>query len=144
MKIKIKRTDSCLLPIPKYETEGASGFDLRANTDRAIELGPGNRYTFPTGFKFEVPTGYELQIRPRSGLARKYGVSAVMGTVDSDFRGEVQVVVQNHGRLSYVIQPGDRIAQGIIQKVEQVEFEETKELSKTNRSEDGFGSTGTK
>jgi dUTP pyrophosphatase len=143
MKIKVlKLTDNHKIKIPTYQTKGASGFDLCAAIDRPIELGPGNRYGIPTGLAFEIPEGYELQIRPRSGLAFNWGVMTSFGTVDSDYRGEVKLNMINHGRVNCTISPGDRIAQGVICPVQRVEIEEVTALSPTDRGNKGFGSTG--
>lgn len=142
MKLKLKRLGDCKLPLPKYHTDGASGFDLCANLDRSVELGPGNHYTVPTGFAFEIPEGYELQVRPRSGLAFKHMVMTTLGTIDSDYRGEVKLNMVNFSKREYVIRPGDRIAQAVLTPVVQASFEEVIELSKTDRANQGFGSTG--
>lgn len=142
MNIRIKNISEKQSYLPKYQSVGAVGFDLCAAIDRAIELGPNNRQTIGTGLCFEVPPGFELQIRPRSGLASGFGVNAILGTVDSDYRGEVKVILQNTGRTSYVVGPGDRIAQGVIVPVTLVEFEVVEELTKTERGTRGFGSTG--
>lgn len=143
-KIKVKRVNECRLDLPSYHSEGASGFDLSANIDRSVELGHTNHYTVPTGFAFEVPEGYELQIRPRSGLAFKHNVSVSMGTIDSDYRGEVKLNMVNHGRVPYVIMPGDRIAQAVLVPIIRANLIEVEELSKTERGARGFGSTGNK
>lgn len=145
MQVKIKKKEiDHRIKIPEYKTAGASGFDLCAFIDRSIELGPGNRNSIPTGLCFEIPEGFELQIRHRSGLAFEFGVIVISGTVDSDYRGEVKINVMNHGRTSFVISPGDRIAQGVICPVVRAEFEMVEELSKSNRGNLGFGSTGLK
>lgn len=142
MKLKLKRLFDCRFDLPKYETEGSAGFDLRAHLDRPVELGPNNHYTFSTGFCFELPAEYELQIRPRSSLTIKHRILCQFGTVDSDYRGEVRVQLVNMGRSSYVVMPGERIAQAVIAPIIKVEFEEVNELSKTERGSQGFGSTG--
>lgn len=143
MKVKVSKADAdSLVKIPTYATEGSAGFDLVSAESRSVELGPDNKYGFKTGLKFEIPEGYEMQIRPRSGLAFKHGVVTSFGTIDSDYRGEVMINLMNHSRVSCVISPGDRIAQGIIAPVTRVEFEMVDELSKTVRGKKGFGSTG--
>lgn len=146
MKLKIKRLHtwaSTPPEVPDYETPGSAGFDFRASIDRSIELGPGQRHTLPTGWAFEIPEGFEMQVRSRSGLASKHGIVAVLGTIDSDYRGEVQVILQNTSRINYTISNGERIAQGVIAPVLRVEFEVNTELSTTDRK-GGFGSTGVK
>src|ERR1044072_6169295 len=121
MKVKDCKADpDSLVKVPTYATEGAAGFDLVNAEERTVELGPGNKYTFKTGLKFEIPPGYEMQVRPRSGLAFKHGTATTFGTIDSDYRGEVKVNLINHGMGSTFIQPGDRIAQGVIVPVQQV------------------------
>lgn len=135
------------LPLPAYETAGAAGFDLRAAlpSDRQIILLPGKRILIPTGFIFEIPEGYEGQIRPRSGLALKDGITCLNapGTIDSDYRGEVKVLLINHGEEDFAITRGMRIAQFLIAPVTQVAFEERVTVEETSRGAGGFGSTGT-
>jgi len=148
------------LPVPRYETEGAAGFDLCAqlsghagaqrfqrNADTkclAYVIEPGEHAYFPVGFAFEIPAGYEMQVRPRSGLALRYMVTAwhPIGTVDSDYRGEVQAALHNRSAVPYIVWHGDRIAQGVIAPVVRAELEEVPELSNTQRGRAGFGSTG--
>ncbi len=137
------------LPLPSYETPGAAGADIRANLrpeDRAsgFTLDPMHRAIVPTGLRVEIPLGYEMQIRPRSGLAVKHGITLpnTPGTIDSDYRGPLGVALINLGAEPYTIQHGDRIAQMIIAPVVQVEFEVVESLSDTARGEGGFGSTG--
>jgi dUTP pyrophosphatase len=136
------------LDLPAYETAGAAGMDLRAANDaRApIALAPGERTLVPTGFVFEIPDGFEAQIRPRSGLAYKDGVTCLNtpGTIDSDYRGEVQVLLINHGRDVFVIERGMRIAQMVIAPVAQARVEERTLAGGTQRGSGGFGSTGRK
>lgn len=143
MKI-IKFHDEAL--IPKYQTAGAAGFDFHARLDAPYTMRPGEIHAFQTGVGVEIPDGYELQIRSRSGLAYKHQVSLLngVGTIDSDYRGEMSVLLKNHGETDFVVEPGMRIAQGIVAKYERVEFEEVEELSETDRSSGGFGSTGLK
>lgn len=134
--------------LPVYETEGAAGADLRANfpeSDRAgITLAPGERRLVPTGISVEIPPGFEMQIRPRSGLALKQGISLpnTPGTIDSDYRGPLGVILINLGHEPVRIDHGDRIAQAVVAPVLQVSFEETETLSDTLRGGGGFGSTG--
>ncbi|MGD9863176.1 MAG: dUTP diphosphatase [Pseudodonghicola sp.] len=134
------------LPLPSYETPGAAGADLRANLpDRgAIELAPGARALVPTGLRIEIPDGYEVQIRPRSGLALKHGITLpnAPGTIDSDYRGPLGVIVLNAGTESFRIGHGDRIAQMVVAPVVLARFDLADELSETARGAGGFGSTG--
>jgi dUTP pyrophosphatase len=135
------------LPLPTYETAGAAGVDLRAALpeDRKIILLPGKRVLVPTGLIFEIPAGFEGQVRPRSGLALKHGITCLNtpGTIDSDYRGEVQVLLINHGEEDFAITRGMRIAQLVIAPVIQARIEERVELAETSRGAGGFGSTGT-
>lgn len=134
------------LELPSYETRGAAGMDLRAAvpSGEPLTLQPGERTLVPTGFIFEVPQGYEAQIRPRSGLAIKNGVTCLNspGTVDSDYRGEVKVILANLGQEVFIIERGMRIAQMVIAPVTQVVVSEVTETSQTARGAGGFGSTG--
>jgi dUTP pyrophosphatase len=134
------------LDLPAYETSGAAGMDLRAAVDEAepLLISPRNRALVPTGFVFEVPAGYEAQVRPRSGLAFKHGITCLNtpGTIDSDYRGEVKVLLINHGAEDFVITRGMRIAQMVIAPVTQACVVEATELSPTIRGAGGFGSTG--
>ena len=141
MKLKIKKLNSNAV-IPKYQTAGAAGFDLHSIDEEVIA--PKEWKLIGTGLAFEIPCGYELQIRPRSGLALKNGITVLNspGTIDSDYRGEVGVVLINHSNDEFKICIGDRIAQGVIARIEQVTFEETDELSDTLRGKGGFGSSG--
>lgn len=135
------------LPLPAYETAGAAGVDLRAALpeDRQIILLPGKRVLVPTGLIFEIPEGFEGQIRPRSGLALKHGITCLNtpGTIDSDYRGEVQILLVNHGEEDFAIIRGMRVAQLIIAPVTQAIIEERVTIAETGRGEGGFGSTGT-
>lgn len=130
--------------VPEYKTEGAAGMDLCAAISEPITLKPLERYLIPTGLKIELEHGYEAQIRPRSGLSIKHGISLIncVGTVDEDYRGEVCVGVVNLSNEEYTIQPDERIAQMVIARVEQAKIEVVTELSDTARGEGGFGSTG--
>ncbi len=136
------------LALPDYQSALAAGFDLAAAVPEGtpLRLQPGERALVPTGFSFELPAGYECQVRPRSGLALKYGVTVLNspGTVDADYRGEIQVLLINHGPSAFEIARGDRIAQMIVQPVIQARLEEREELGETGRSDGGFGSTGRK
>ncbi|MBL8048690.1 MAG: dUTP diphosphatase [Chthonomonas sp.] len=128
--------------IPAYETSGAAGVDLR--TTAKIRLEPGERTLAPTGLKMQIPAGYEGQIRPRSGLALKRGLSMVNspGTIDSDYRGEIGIILINHGQETIELEAGERIAQMVFCPVTQVEFEAVESLDETSRGAGGFGSTG--
>ncbi len=134
------------IDLPSYETRGAAGMDLRAAVDAAtpLTLAPGRRALVPTGFVFEIPAGYEAQIRPRSGLAFKHGITCLNtpGTIDSDYRGEVKVLLINHGDEDFVITRGMRIAQMVIAPVTQLPVLEVTETTQTARGAGGFGSTG--
>jgi dUTP pyrophosphatase len=134
------------LALPAYETAGAAGCDLRAAIDAAAPfvLAPGERAMVPTGLSIALPEGWEAQVRPRSGLAAKFGVACVNspGTIDADYRGEVKVILINHGTDEFVIRRGDRIAQMVIAPVWQAAFIETETLDETARGAGGFGSTG--
>ena len=147
VRIRIRRLDSCKdVPLPEYETEGASGMDLRAAVEGKVVLNPGEVRLIPTGLVVSIPRGYEAQIRPRSGLALKYGVGMVNspGTIDSDYRGEIGLVMINWGQAPFVIQRGDRVAQMVISKVTRAEFSEVNDLESTKRGEKGFGHSGVK
>jgi dUTP pyrophosphatase len=130
--------------VPRYMTGNSAGLDLAAAIDAPITIAPGDRVVIGTGLAMEMPLGYEGQVRPRSGLARKHGVTVINapGTIDSDYRGEVQILLINTGREPVPIAPGDRIAQLVIAKVEQAVIEEVEVLGETDRGEGGFGSTG--
>lgn len=130
--------------LPRYQSELASGFDVRACLEKEMILKPGERALVPTGLAFEIPAGFEIQARPRSGLAIKQGISLVNtpGTIDADYRGEVKIIVINHGQEPVEIKNQDRIAQLVLCPVVQADFEIVKSLSDTNRGAGGFGSTG--
>lgn len=142
MFVKILKNNE--FDLPKYETEGSSGMDLRANIDETIVLKPLERYLVPTGISLEIPRGYEAQIRARSGLAIKHGISLVngIGTIDSDYRGEIKVILINLGNEDFEINKGDRIAQMIFAKVEMAEVREVKVIESSERGSGGFGHTG--
>lgn len=133
------------LPLPAYETAGAAGLDLRAALpEGSLRLEPGERLLVPTGLVLELPVGTEGQVRPRSGLALRHGVTLLNtpGTVDADYRGEVKVILINHGQQAFTVEHGDRIAQLVVAAVLQAEIVEVAELSETRRGAGGFGSTG--
>ena len=132
------------LPLPAYETEGAAGMDVRAAVDATLVLAPGAIALVPTGLAIEVPPGYEMQVRPRSGLAAKHGITLPNSpaTIDSDYRGEVRVIVQNRGQEPFAVERGLRIAQFVLQRVPRVAWVEATELSTTERGAGGFGHTG--
>lgn len=132
------------LPLPAYATPGAAGVDLLAAVDSELVIQPGERRLISTGFKMAIPEGYEGQVRPRSGLALRHGISMVNspGTIDSDYRGVVQIIVINHGGEPFPVQRGDRIAQLVIAPITRAKFIESEELPETKRNEGGFGHTG--
>ncbi len=142
MQVKIINRSSH--PLPQYETIGSAGLDLRANTSEPITLGSLERAIVPTGLFIELPYGYEAQIRPRSGLSIKKGLSLVNspGTIDSDYRGEIGIIMVNLSPEPKIIEPGERIAQMVIAEYKQIEWAEVEVLSETARGAGGFGSTG--
>lgn len=142
--IKVKIVNKSKNPLPKYETQGAAGMDLRANIEEAIVLKPLERKLIPCGIYVELPQGYEAQVRARSGLSLNHGITLIngTGTVDCDYRGEWRVPLVNLSDTEYVLNPGERIAQVVISKYERIEWEEVEELSATDRGVLGFGSTG--
>ena len=142
-KVLIKRLDP-KVKLPAYKTEGASGMDLMAFIDKTIFLKPKTSTLVPTGLSVAFSKNFEIQIRPRSGLAAKNNISVLNtpGTIDSDYRGEIKVIIFNHGNNDFIINNGDRIAQMILTPVEKMELEETNDLPETLRGEGGFGSTG--
>lgn len=131
-------------PLPEYATESSAGMDLRAHLSAPVVLEPGSRTIVPTGLFVALPSGTEMQIRPRSGLAAKFGVTVLNapGTIDADYRGEIGVILVNLGKEDFVIQPGERVAQAVLAKYERISWEETQQLSETTRGDGGFGSTG--
>ncbi len=143
MKVRIINNSSN--PLPSYETDLSAGMDLRANLKEDITLKPLERHLTPTGLHIELPEGFEAQVRPRSGLAHKHGISVLNtpGTIDADYRGEIKVILINLSNQEYTIKNGDRIAQMIISKHERAELEATDNLNNTKRGEGGFGHTGT-
>ena len=130
--------------LPKYESLNAAGLDIRANIQEEMVINPGEIKLIPTGIFMEIPSGYECQVRPRSGLALKKGITVLNtpGTIDADYRGEVGVILINHSKNSTTVSNGDRIAQLVFNKFEQIEWENESELSTTKRGDGGFGSTG--
>ena len=149
--VKLKRVDESdkSVALPEYESKGAAGADLRANLpmgerDSGVLLLPGHRALIPTGLAMEIEPGYEVQVRPRSGLALKHGVTVLNapGTIDADYRGQVSVILINHGDTNYAIAHGERIAQMIVAPAMQANLQETDALGETARGAGGFGSTG--
>lgn len=146
MSVIIKIINQSDNPLPAYATSGSSGMDIRAFLNGAVTLQPLERYLVPTGIFVEIPEGYEIQVRPRSGLAVKQGITCLNtpGTIDADYRGEVKVILINLSKEPQTIHPGDRIAQLVVQQVEQAIWESVGMLSVTERNEGGFGHTGKK
>ena len=144
LQVKIINTSSN--PLPKYATVASAGVDLYANNESPVSLDSLERAMIPTGLFMELPLGYEAQVRPRSGLAAKHGISLVNtpGTIDADYRGEIKVILVNLSKEPFTIQKGERIAQMVIAKHEQVDWLEVEELSETERGSGGFGHTGKK
>ena len=145
IKILIKRQSDKVL-IPKYETDGSSGMDISAYLDNNINIKPGDKAMIPTGFSLSIPEGYEVQIRPWSGLAAKKSITVLNtpGTIDADYRGEIKIILINLGKESFIVENGMRMAQMVVCPVIKAELETISELSETSRGKDGFGSTGTK
>jgi dUTP pyrophosphatase len=143
VKILVKKLDS-RVKLPSYKTIGSSGMDLMALTDKPITILPKKSYLVPTGISVAMPKNYEIQIRPRSGLAAKNNISVLNtpGTIDSDYRGEIKIILFNHGSDEFLINNGDRIAQIVLMPVHKIDFEEVDNLPDTVRGEGGFGSTG--
>jgi dUTP pyrophosphatase len=144
-KIQIKKLSNEVLT-PKYETTGSSGMDIAAYIDQDIIINSGDKVLVPTGFSLSIPRGHEIQIRPRSGLALKKGITVLNtpGTIDSDYRGEIKVILINLSKDKFTVKNGERIAQMVVCPIEQADIEEVKELSGTDRGAGGFGSTGIK
>ncbi len=144
MKVKIVNRSG--FQVPFYATELSAGMDLKAAIGEPIELDSLERAMVPTGLFIELPAGYEAQVRPRSGLAAKHGVTVCNspGTIDADYRGEIKVILVNLSKDKFVINPGERIAQMVIAKYEKIEWEEVEQLGETERGAGGFGSTGVK
>ena len=142
MKVKVVNKSNHRLP--EYKTSGAAGVDLKADISESIVLKPGEVQVIPTGLYMAIPSGYEIQVRSRSGLAAKESVFCLNspGTLDSDWRGNTGVILANVGKHNFVINPGDRIAQAVLNKIEKIEWDEVSALDNTERGEGGFGSTG--
>lgn len=143
--IPVKRLrPSSSIPLPVYMTPHSAGMDLYADLTEDKQLAPGQRALIPTGIAIALPVGYEAQIRPRSGLALRHGVALVNspGTIDADYRGEISVIVINHGDEPFTIRPGERIAQMVVARFSRVEWQEVEELADTGRGSGGFGHTG--
>lgn len=143
--VQVVREPGCDdLPLPSYETAHAAGMDLRAAVEKPVTLAPGMRALVPTGIRIALPPGYEAQVRPRSGLAWRHGISMVNapGTIDADYRGQVSVILINHGQEPFVIARGDRIAQMVVAPVTRVAWETVASLDATVRGDGGFGHTG--
>ena len=143
-KVKVKIVREAGVELPKYETEGSAGLDVRASIKEPIEIKSLERVLIPTGIRIAVPAGYEVQVRPRSGLALKHGITLLNtpGTVDSDYRGELKIIVANLSKETYIVNPEERIAQLILNKVEQMEWAVVDSLDETERGIGGFGHTG--
>ena len=143
-KIKVRIINQSSNPLPEYATQGSAGMDIRAHLDVPIYLNPLERYLFPTGLFIELPKGYEGQVRPRSGLAIKYGLTCLNspGTIDTDYRGEIKVIIINLSQEIQVIQPGDRIAQLVVHEVQKVKWKQVELIEETDRNDGGFGHTG--
>lgn len=144
--MKVKVINRSRFDLPRYATPLSAGMDVRANIDEAVVLRPLERAMIPTGLSIELPEGYEMQIRPRSGLAAKHGITVLNspGTIDADYRGEIRVILVNLSNEEFRIEAGERIAQMVVARHEQVEWEPTEELAESERGEGGFGSTGKK
>jgi dUTP pyrophosphatase len=144
LEMKIKRIGEVFTPPPAYQTDGAAGLDLHAALTASLTLEPGQRELIPTGYAVALPEGHEGHVRPRSGLALNHGVTVLNtpGTIDGDYRGEIGVVLINHGAEPFVVEPGARIAQLIVSPVTRVSVTETDELDDTDRGHHGYGSTG--
>lgn len=142
--MKVKIVNKSVFPVPTYATGLSAGMDLKANITESVTIDSLERAMIPTGLFIELPQGYEAQVRPRSGLAAKYGITVANapGTIDADYRGEIKVILINLSKDKFVINPGERIAQMVVAKHENVEWEEVEVLGETQRGEGGFGSTG--
>lgn len=142
----VKVINNGAYPLPSYETQGAVGLDIYANITESITLGPLERSLIPTGLSVEIPVGYEIQIRPRSGMAAKYGLSVLNspGTIDPDYRGEIKVILVNLSNQPYTVTPGERVAQAVFTRYERLTWQQVSILDSTERGAGGFGSTGEK
>ena len=141
LRLNPEQTD---IPLPNYATDGSAGMDICAAVDQDIKIQPGETLLIPSGFIIELPKGHEAQVRPRSGLAIKHSIGILNspGTIDSDYRGEVKIILTNFGKEPYIIHRGDRIAQMVVTKYERVEWKESSSLAGSMRGEGGFGHTG--
>lgn len=142
--IKVSIINQSANPLPEYQTPHSAGMDLRAHIKESITIHPGERQIIPTGIRIALPEGFEAQVRPRSGLALKHGITCLNspGTIDADYRGEIGVILINHGNEPFEIKPGDRIAQLVVASYTRVEWTSVSELPHTERGTGGFGSTG--
>lgn len=143
---KVKVINRSSNPLPQYESTQAVGLDVRADTSEMMVIKPLERVMVPTGLYFEIPAGYEIQVRPRSGLAAKHGITVLNspGTIDPDYRGELKVILVNLSNEPFEMQPGERVAQLVFARYQQLEWQEARELNETERGAGGFGSTGLK
>lgn len=141
-EVKVKVINKSVHRLPEYKTSMSAGMDLKANITEVWKLNPGERVMVPTGLHIALPEGYEAQVRPRSGLSLKNGIVAILGTIDADYRGEVGVILVNLSDQPFCINPGDRVAQMVVSKVNRVKWDEVRELEETERGSGGFGSTG--
>jgi dUTP pyrophosphatase len=141
LRINPAQTD---IPLPQYATDGSAGMDICAAVEQDVEIHPGETLLIPSGFIIELPQGHEAQVRPRSGLAIKHSIGILNspGTIDSDYRGEVKIILTNFGKKSYIVHRGDRIAQMVVTKYERVEWKESSSLADSARGDGGFGHTG--
>ena len=146
IKIKFKRLDDSFsnIPLPAYKTEGSAGMDICAAINEKIIVKPNSLDLIPTNISVEIPEGFEIQVRPRSGLAAKHSIGLLNspGTIDSDYRGEIKIILMNFGKEEFEINPGDRIAQLVLAKTYKADFVESKKLKLTDRGDGGFGHTG--
>ena len=144
--MQVKIVNKSAFPLPQYATALSAGMDLKANLSEPVTLAPLERAMIPTGLFIELPEGFEAQVRPRSGLSAKHGISVLNapGTIDADYRGEVKVILVNISNEPFTVNPGERIAQMVVARHEKVEWQETDQLGETARGEGGFGSTGKK
>lgn len=144
VRVRVQRVGDVEVPLPAYQTEGSAGFDLTAALREAVIIRPGERRLVPTGLALAIPPGFEGQVRPRSGLALRHGIGMVNspGTIDSDYRGEVGVILINWGQEPFTVEPGARIGQMVIAQVARAAFDLVTQLDETERSSGGFGSTG--
>ncbi len=142
--VNVKIINKSDLPLPEYQTALSAGMDIHAFLEASVSLNPGERQLIPTGLYLEIPPGFEIQIRPRSGLALKNGITVLNspGTVDADYRGEIKVLLINHGEAPFTINKGDRIAQMVLAKHETISWVESQELNTTERGTGGYGSSG--